>query len=53
MKIWSTPHGDMGKDVNYNGLIGCYKTPLYAGTSEYPAVLVRCHTHFVGCGDGQ
>jgi hypothetical protein len=21
MKIWSTPHGDMGRHVNYNGLV--------------------------------
>ena len=41
------PHSDMGKTVqNYNRLslatkLGGYETRLYAGTSEYPAVLVH------------
>src|SRR5215216_4541102 len=54
MKIWSTPHSDMGRPVNYNGpKVECPDVPgrcpsmrrriecswLCAGTPEYPAVL--------------
>jgi len=42
MKIWSTPYSDIGVTgtITVKYLLGCYKTWLYAGTSEYPAVLV-------------
>jgi hypothetical protein len=43
MKIWSTPYSDIGVTgtITVKYLLGCCKTWLYAGTSEYPAVLVN------------
>jgi hypothetical protein len=69
MKIWSTPHSDMGKNVNYNGpkvdplgdvpralpLVGAILRVQLAKCWK-PRVsggTRSCHTLFVGCRRGQ